>query len=341
VQAEDRCHRIGQQAPVRCLYFIAKGTLDEVLWKLIEKKFRDLGEVSAQSVNLFLSLIHSANNLLLLLQFVEGKENMGIALERELEDDEEDEILKVEEEAPDEAAARKRKAENLFDDLLDADDAEIKAEIDELVHEEEEMLMVIGEEEEDDPDADTDAVEEREAVSSPKREAAKSSNAAISLLDDDDDDDGDREALTFSEARQRVQDGRAQKIDPFAQCVSENISFREVQYPAYKPLGLLMVSFSGRIMIKGYTSDESSQHPNKPEIGAIIVAVNEMILPVDASFSKVLRFIRKLSAQGPVTLLFAEETDFMPWFRNVMIPRFEAVMIARNSISRKNVIEID
>ena len=64
IQAEDRCHRIGQQARVRCLYFIGKGTLDEVLWKLIEKKFRDLGE------------------------FVEGKENMGIALEREMEDDE-------------------------------------------------------------------------------------------------------------------------------------------------------------------------------------------------------------------------------------------------------------
>ena len=62
---------------------------------------------------------------------------MGIALERELEDDEEDEILKVEE-APDEAETRKRKAESLFDDLLDTDDLEIKAEIDELVHEEEE-----------------------------------------------------------------------------------------------------------------------------------------------------------------------------------------------------------
>lgn len=45
IQAEDRCHRIGQQARVRCLYFIARGTLDEILWKLIEKKFRDLGEV--------------------------------------------------------------------------------------------------------------------------------------------------------------------------------------------------------------------------------------------------------------------------------------------------------
>jgi SNF2 family DNA or RNA helicase len=54
VQAEDRCHRIGQQASVRCLYFVAKGTLDEVLWKLIEKKFRDLGEVSRQAMYRFI-----------------------------------------------------------------------------------------------------------------------------------------------------------------------------------------------------------------------------------------------------------------------------------------------
>ena len=78
---------------------------------------------------------------------------MGIALERELEDDEEDEILKVEEEDPEVSATRKRKAENLFDDLLDTDDLEIKAEIDELVHEEEEMLLVKGEVDDDDPES--------------------------------------------------------------------------------------------------------------------------------------------------------------------------------------------
>ena len=33
-----KSHRIGQQARVRCLYFIAKGTLDEVLWRLIENE---------------------------------------------------------------------------------------------------------------------------------------------------------------------------------------------------------------------------------------------------------------------------------------------------------------
>ena len=62
VQAEDRVHRIGQQATVRCLYFIAKGTLDEVLWKLIEKKFRDLGEVSRQCIIIILSyVLHETN----------------------------------------------------------------------------------------------------------------------------------------------------------------------------------------------------------------------------------------------------------------------------------------
>jgi SNF2 family DNA or RNA helicase len=44
IQAEDRCHRIGQLATCRCLYIVAKGTLDELLWKHIENKFRDLGE---------------------------------------------------------------------------------------------------------------------------------------------------------------------------------------------------------------------------------------------------------------------------------------------------------
>ena len=42
---------------MNCLYFVAKGTLDDVLWKLLEKKFRDLGKlpfvVVAISMNIF------------------------------------------------------------------------------------------------------------------------------------------------------------------------------------------------------------------------------------------------------------------------------------------------
>eukprot|EP00536_Pseudo-nitzschia_multiseries_P004451 jgi/Psemu1/188151/e_gw1.74.89.1 len=58
IQAEDRCHRIGQNATVKCLYFVATGTLDVLLWDLLEKKFQDLGE------------------------FVEGKEKMKIVVQK-------------------------------------------------------------------------------------------------------------------------------------------------------------------------------------------------------------------------------------------------------------------
>jgi hypothetical protein len=45
IQAEDRAHRIGQTKTVHVTYFLAPGTVDEVLWPLIQRKMRTLGEV--------------------------------------------------------------------------------------------------------------------------------------------------------------------------------------------------------------------------------------------------------------------------------------------------------
>jgi SNF2 family DNA or RNA helicase len=107
IQAEDRCHRIGQQAQVRCLYFIGRGTLDKVLWEHIENKARIVGE------------------------FLDGKENMGIALDRELEDREHEEIIESEDIAND-GNTKKRKSQDEFSELLDTDDLKLKKELDEL-----------------------------------------------------------------------------------------------------------------------------------------------------------------------------------------------------------------
>ena len=98
-----------------------------MLWKLIEKKYRDLGA------------------------FVEGKENMDIALERELEDGEEDEILKTEGDDGGDGAGngKKRKAQDVFDKLFDAEDLKLNKEINELCHEEEDMLNIKSNEEEE------------------------------------------------------------------------------------------------------------------------------------------------------------------------------------------------
>ncbi|CAM9826147.1 unnamed protein product, partial [Phaeothamnion confervicola] len=45
LQAEDRCHRIGQANVVRVQYLVAKDSLDDCLWPLIRKKIRLLGEM--------------------------------------------------------------------------------------------------------------------------------------------------------------------------------------------------------------------------------------------------------------------------------------------------------
>jgi len=43
LQAEDRAHRIGQTSTVKVTYFLAKGTVDELLWPLVRQKMKLLG----------------------------------------------------------------------------------------------------------------------------------------------------------------------------------------------------------------------------------------------------------------------------------------------------------
>ena len=41
-QAEDRAHRIGQTGSVVCQYLLARGTADDILWPMIQKKLEVL-----------------------------------------------------------------------------------------------------------------------------------------------------------------------------------------------------------------------------------------------------------------------------------------------------------
>ena len=43
LQAEDRAHRIGQQSAVNCHYCVAEGTVDEAMWRMLQRKVRSLG----------------------------------------------------------------------------------------------------------------------------------------------------------------------------------------------------------------------------------------------------------------------------------------------------------
>jgi len=45
LQAEDRCHRIGQTAPVQIDYIVSENSVDDILWPLIEEKMKILGAI--------------------------------------------------------------------------------------------------------------------------------------------------------------------------------------------------------------------------------------------------------------------------------------------------------
>uniref|UniRef100_A0A8C8S1K4 SWI/SNF-related matrix-associated actin-dependent regulator of chromatin subfamily A-like protein 1 n=1 Tax=Pelusios castaneus TaxID=367368 RepID=A0A8C8S1K4_9SAUR len=51
IQAEDRAHRIGQTSSVNVHYLVAKGTADDFLWPMIQKKIKVLGEAGLSEDN--------------------------------------------------------------------------------------------------------------------------------------------------------------------------------------------------------------------------------------------------------------------------------------------------
>ena len=48
-QAEDRVHRIGQENSVLVQYLVARGTIDEVLWRMLCTKVKPLFHSSLKS----------------------------------------------------------------------------------------------------------------------------------------------------------------------------------------------------------------------------------------------------------------------------------------------------
>jgi len=305
IQAEDRCHRIGQQARVRCLYFIGKGTLDEVLWKLIEKKYRALGE------------------------FVDGKEEIGIALERELQDDEQDEILKPDDssdEGDGNGNSRKRKApEDVFGEILDTDDLELQKEIDELCHEEEDMLNIKNEEEDDEPEIDENksSATSNTALFNGKTDTSTTGHCTtvattvIELLDDEDDDVVIKAPTVVSIQRQYRESGILAKLRIEPSIQFNNLRLYNVHYPG-PTYGLIMIACNGRVVVKAHQTPQAANQ--YPKIGSIIVSCNGYVIPYGAPFNKVLMLMKAIMTQPPVKVTFAEDDEFTSMFLEDFVP---------------------
>lgn len=267
-----------------CLYFVAKGTLDELLWKLLEKKFRDLGE------------------------FVEGKEKMKIVVDKIYHGEKEFQSIfnKPEDDDMSDDALN-------FDDIDGEDNGESIFDLDDAIVGDitmlgnEEITKNLAPQGEDDaPDPQPLADENTSQPLQEKKASLGSSEAdAIDLLSDDEDEKPS--APTSSSAKpnaikteQVASSGNGTGTAARKGCRCYNQLF---DGPMFE---MQLVLYQGRPIV----SQRSMEKPSKPAIGDILVAVNGSTLPMLSDIKQISEYMKKLISQGSVELTFIESTGF-------------------------------
>eukprot|EP00980_Cylindrotheca_fusiformis_P029503 scaffold23496_cov188-Cylindrotheca_fusiformis.AAC.1 len=288
IQAEDRCHRIGQNSQVRCLYFCAIGTLDELLWKLLEKKFRDLGE------------------------FVEGKEKMKIVVQKTYTGKKDLlSMFNVDEDPSGDAS----NSENTDDDSSDEGDVmfdldgDLAGEISMLGKEE--LTMMLPEGDEDDVDPETKGV--LLSQSQPKKVGGAGASEEDAILLSDDEDAKPSAAASATVSRSATPPAEAQaaaeqathSTNQFQSCRFYNLIF---DGPSF---GMQLKLHKGRAIV----SRKIDTSQEKPAIGDILVAANGLTLPLIADIDAITTPLRAFMVRGSVELTFAEHEAFSRYFQ--------------------------
>ncbi len=307
IQAEDRCHRIGQNSRVHCLYFVATGTLDDLLWKLLEKKFRDLGE------------------------FVEGMEKQKLVVHKTYNGTKElDSMFDI----PDGSTSDD---EVNFDEESDDEDGQ---EILEYQRDLEDEIELLGKEELTmiRADGDDDDGGDEQVFHDSAEPAAGSTEAEAILLSDDDEEEETRTSAahdsptetrteeTSGEERaspaQKDVEGSNKKLPaeastkldirkPLQDCRGYSVVFEG------KSFGMNLFIFEGRAVVGGRVGD--SYFTDIPALGDILVAVNGQRMPFTSDINQITTFMRTSLQRGPVELIFLE----LPALRHFVVRKAE------------------
>ena len=326
--------------------------LSTVLWKLVEKKFRSLGE------------------------FVEGKENLdivvhqtfdcglkAIAIDDGTDDDDDEEEDDGNEDGVDGPKKKrlKRQRTSSFGDLADEDS--IQHDIEELAKEEEAMLN-IGFDDDDDNNGDAPAGSNKNAAKSSGgtrgegRSAAPEKKTAVICLDDSDDE---AEALRKKSSSDNTSGGTGEKSDgatsasPSATTIPNesvptiadsitaiiksgdykngkidrrarfgNLELYSVVYTG-SAYGLSIVPFAGRAVVKSSAnvSNLSLEQNEKPACGDIIVKVGHAFAPFEYPINGVLAHMRgaiqKQNGSG-LPVMFGHDPEFSRFFQEIALP---------------------
>ena len=281
---KDRCHRIGQRARVHCKYMVARGTLDDILWKLIEKKFRELGE------------------------FVEGKEKLKIIVHKVYKNEAElHTIFDVPEEGLDDDDLSPDSVESSGDDVLPLDSS-LERDIEVFGREEQAMLLAA----EGDDDGD-----ETEQISAPRNEQmqpptgpGRSEEDAIALSDDDDEND-------------EVVAEQLKAVDLENHNTDLNVSGTLPGCRVYKmmlqgpTLGVEVGICKGRIVVSNKLDSRVRRfgHDCKPDVGDLLVAVDAQVMPQVNKLDSTLQYLKSvLSRPQPAVMFFADDNDFKQFY---------------------------
>lgn len=294
IQAEDRVHRIGQTARVQCLYFVARGSLDDVLWRLIERKFRDLGEFVEGKEKLKLVVDHTYHRL---------KDLHDIFHDGKFDDDNNDDDVD-DQEADDE-------------DGLDLDLAQdIENDIQAFGEEENRMLHAADNDEELSDRASPATTQTISFTEDPPPNdvgTGRTEDDAIALSDDEDE--------TASSLAVKPQAVDTEASSPAARSVPDGPQFRSYRIYLRGPkLGLEMAIYQGRLVVSRVLESRLRIHgeEGKPAVGDIVAAFNGRQLPMLQSMQPALKNIRDCLSAGPVEMIFSEDPAFSMFYRDYL-----------------------
>lgn len=286
IQAEDRCHRIGQQARVRCLYLVAKGTLDEILWKHVEKKFRDLGE------------------------FVEGKEKMKIVVHK---------IYKGVTEVKSSLTDFDGDFGSDIDEMEEEDDiaaleTELCDDLEEMEREEREKIKALADHEDDDEGESSQRPRPDRGLSGPAPQgngtAGTTESEAICLSDDDEAE----QQISEPQKPKSLAEGGIQMERKFL-----DMRFYKLQFVG-RTYGLEIEVFRGRVVVKGRAKERVEQYgeDSKPRVGDVLLAINRQLIPFNVQFKSLMDFLAAALMKGPVEIIFGEDDEFREFFIGVL-----------------------